>query len=203
MAKINDKAERHITDYIQALPDFSKEICLRLRELILSADPDMVEDWKWGPNYNCHGMVCGFGAFKKHVKLSFFRGAELDDKNGLFNHCVDNISLRSIKYTHVDEIEPKQLTALLKEAATLNKTGAAPKKETQKEAVPEALANRLQQNEVAHKQFMAMSHYKQKEFIEQVNTAKRPETLAKRLEKIEELLEKGMGWNDKHRNKAS
>lgn len=62
-----------ITEYVDALPPFSHEICVKLRELIHAAIPDVIEDWKWGPNFYCHGMVCGFGAFKSHVTIAFFK----------------------------------------------------------------------------------------------------------------------------------
>lgn len=200
MAKIKENAETLITDYIQGLPPFSKEICLALREIFLSASLDLVEDWKWGPNYNCNGMVAGYGGFQKHVKVTFFRGNELKDKDGLFNHCLENQALRSIKYTSVDEIDAKKLKALVQEAVKLNKKASPKKLEKIQNTIPPALEDLLKRNEKAKEHFDGMSAYKQKEFIEQVETAKRAETLITRLEKIERLLEANIGWNDKYRD---
>lgn len=205
MSKINPKAADHITAYINEQPEFARLICGRLREIIRDASPELKEDWKWGPNYNAGGMVCGFGAFKKHVKLTFFRGTDMSDKHGLFNHCVDNLALRSIKYTDVKQVEADsaKLTEYLREAIAVNRSGTAPvRKDPNPITVPEVLEKLLAANPVAKEHFTAMSPYKQKEFIEQVETAKRPETLEKRLEKIESLLTEGLGWNDKYRTKT-
>lgn len=205
MPKIDPKAADHITAYIHELPEPARLICLRLREIIRSASPALREDWKWGPNYNADGMVCGFGSFQKHTKLTFFRGGEMTDRHGLFNHCTDNIANRSIKYTDVAEVEAMapELADYVREAVALNASGVpAVKKDTAPVTVPDALKKRLASNPVAFGHFKAMSPYKQKEFIEQVETAKRPETLEKRLEKIETLLTEGLGWNDKYRSKT-
>lgn len=204
MPKIDSKAAEHISGYIGELPEFSRLICERLREIFLAASADLQEDWKWGPNYNSNGMVCGYGGFQKHVKLTFFRGSEMSDKYGLFNHCVDNISLRSIKYTDVKQVEADadKLTEYIREAIAVNHSGIAPiRKDPNPVVIPMALQKLLTANPVAREHFTAMSPYKQKEFIEQVETAKRPETLEKRLEKIETLLNQGLGWNDKYRSK--
>jgi len=70
--KVHPDAKKEIDSYINSMPAFSKAICEKLRSIILNAVPGIKEDWKWGPNYNYHGMVCGYGAFQKHVKLTFF-----------------------------------------------------------------------------------------------------------------------------------
>ncbi len=79
MAKVkhNPNAAALITDGMAELEPFAREICIRLRSIILSADPSFIEDWKWGPNYYLNGMVCGYWGFKKHVSLVFFQGSLL------------------------------------------------------------------------------------------------------------------------------
>ena len=200
MAHIDKNASALISEYIESMPPFGKEICTLLRTIILASSDQLTEDWKWGPNYNAQGMVCGYGTFKKHVKVTFFRGAELSDKYGLFNHCVDNISSRSIKYTSIAEVDEKKLAAYVQEAVKLNLHSPPQKRTTQQAVVPDALQTILAKNPLAQKHFAAMSAYKKKEFIEQVETAKRPATLTARLEKITALLEANVGWNDKYRD---
>lgn len=200
MAHIDPNASALISEYIESMPPFGKEICTLLRTIILASSDQLVEDWKWGPNYNAQGMVCGYGTFQKHVKVTFFRGAELKDKYGLFNHCVDNISSRSIKYTSVAEVDEKKLAAYVKEAVKLNLHSPTQKRATQQTVIPDALQTILDKNPLAQQHFAAMPAYKQKEFIEQVETAKRPATLTARLEKIVTLLEANVGWNDKYRD---
>ncbi len=84
MTRLNPDSKKLIDEYIDELPDFSKEICMRLRELTHSADPEIVEDWKWGPSFNKQGMVCGFSAFREHVSFTFFEGAAMKDPKKLF-----------------------------------------------------------------------------------------------------------------------
>jgi hypothetical protein len=57
MPKIDPNASKHITEYIDTLAPFAKEICVKLRAIILASSNELVEDWKWGPNYNANGMV--------------------------------------------------------------------------------------------------------------------------------------------------
>ena len=80
---IHPNATQEIDRYIAKAPEFARPICARIRALIHKADPDIVEDWKWGPNFNKHGMICGFGAFKEHVSLGFFKGELLKDPKKL------------------------------------------------------------------------------------------------------------------------
>ncbi|MBK6985931.1 MAG: DUF1801 domain-containing protein [Bacteroidetes bacterium] len=75
MAKVkhNPDAAALIDKGISELEPFAQVICKRLRKIILSADPELIEDWKWGPNYYLNGMVCGYWGFKKHVSFVFFK----------------------------------------------------------------------------------------------------------------------------------
>lgn len=78
-SKHNPDAPKFIEEYIREARDFAQPICRKLRAIIFKAEPDIIEDWKWGPNYYKSGIVCGFGAFKQHVTLAFFQGAMLKD----------------------------------------------------------------------------------------------------------------------------
>ena len=123
MAVKSPNAAAQVNAYIAALPVFSKEICEKLRKIILAGGSDLTEEWKWGPHYSADGMVCGYGAFQKHVKLTFFNGSAMEDKHKLFNHCVDNQFSRSVKYTNLDEINERLLTDYIKESIKINKQG--------------------------------------------------------------------------------
>jgi hypothetical protein len=68
-----------VNEYITKTLAFTPPIYNKLREIFFKAEPEIVEDWTWGPNYSKNGMVCGFGAFKQHVSLAFFRGALMKD----------------------------------------------------------------------------------------------------------------------------
>src|SRR5690349_15313018 len=112
--KVHPNAKQEIDAYIEEMQPFAKAICKKLRTIILKADASIQEDWKWGPHYSSNGMVCGYGGFQKHVKLTFFNGAGMKDPKKLFNHCVDNEFSRSIKYIDIKEIDEKTLTEYIK-----------------------------------------------------------------------------------------
>jgi hypothetical protein len=79
-----------IDDHIAALGDWRGELMAELRRLILEADQAISEEWKWNtPVWAHHGLVCAVAAFKGHVKLTFFKGASLDDPDRLFNAGLD------------------------------------------------------------------------------------------------------------------
>src|SRR5687767_962672 len=112
-----------VTEYIESLPEWSINICSSLRNIILKADGRLLEEWKWGPHYSSKGMVCGYGAFQKHIKLTFFNGSAMTDPEGAFNHCVDNEFSRSIKFVEGEEINTKMLTDYVKESVEINHKG--------------------------------------------------------------------------------
>ena len=73
MSISHPNATKEVLDYIDSMPDFSKSICKKLRSIILKTDKNIVEDWKWGPNYSFNGMLCGFGAFKTSCEIYFLQ----------------------------------------------------------------------------------------------------------------------------------
>jgi hypothetical protein len=72
-------AKKRIDNYIASGSALARPILRKLRELIFIAEPAIIEDWKWGPNYSKNGMVCGYFGFKEHVTFTFFGGAALKD----------------------------------------------------------------------------------------------------------------------------
>ncbi len=118
----NDKgAVQRITNYIDGLGDWRGPLLARLRELILDTDPDMVEDWKWDtPVWAHQGNVVAGAAFKDHVKLNFFKGASLDDPNGLFNAGLDARASRAIDIHEGDTVNESAFRDLIRAAVTLN-----------------------------------------------------------------------------------
>jgi hypothetical protein len=97
------------------------EIMTQLRALIHTAAPEIVEEWKWGTGIYTHkGMVCAVSAFKDHVKINFFKGAELEDKDKLFNNGFDAKQHRSIDFKEGDKIKDEPLKSLIQAAVTLN-----------------------------------------------------------------------------------
>lgn len=177
-------ATNKVLAYIESLPEWSQNICTELRRIILAADPSIAEEWKWGPHYSSNGMVCGYGAFQKHIKFTFFNGSALKDPKGLFNHCVDNEFSRSIKYTDISEVDAKTLTAYIKESVAANQKGFKRVVTDKSVDVPEDLQKALKANKKAAAFFEGLSYGYKKEFAEHVTTAKQEKTRQDRIAKI-------------------
>jgi hypothetical protein len=85
---IHSKVKQEVDTYIAFVAPFAQPICRKIRATIHKADPDIVEDVKWGAsNFNQEGMICSFAAFKAHVSLGFFKGALLQDPKKLLEDC--------------------------------------------------------------------------------------------------------------------
>ena len=110
---------------IEELGDWRGEILARIRKLIKHAEPDVVEDWKWRgvPVWYHDGMICTGETYKSVVKVTFAKGASLEDPSGLFNSSLDGSTRRAIDFHEGDEIDEKALTALIRAAAQLNTGG--------------------------------------------------------------------------------
>ena len=112
-----------ITAYIDRLGDWRGQLLGRLRTLIRSASPDLVEEWKWSiPVWSCGGNVLAIGAFKDHVKLNFFKGAALEDPARLFNSSLEGNTRRAIDIHEGDEIDEEAFQALVRAAVALNQS---------------------------------------------------------------------------------
>jgi hypothetical protein len=199
MSTAKKDASIQVTAYIENLPYWSKNICTTLRRIILSADPSLLEEWKWGPHYSSGGMVCGYGAFQKHVKLTFFNGSGMKDAKGLFNHCVDNEFSRSIKYTSESEIDEPTLEAYIKESIAVNAKGYKRAVKDKTVEVPAELLEALRQNKKALNFFETLSYGYKKDFVELVTTAKQEKTKQERIAKVVTHCAEGKKLNDKYK----
>ncbi len=111
-----------IDERIAELGDWRGEILSRLRSLIKQAEPEVIEAWKWRgvPTWYHDGMICTCETYKTTVKMTFAKGAALDDPSGLFNSSLDGNTRRAIDFHEGDEIDEEALKALVRAAATLN-----------------------------------------------------------------------------------
>jgi hypothetical protein len=118
-----DSASRLIDGRIEELDDWRGEMLSRLRGLIRQADPQVVEEWKWEiPVWSHDGLICTGETYKKAVKLTFAKGASLDDPSGLFNSSLEGRVRRAIDFREGDKVNEKALKALILEAVALNKS---------------------------------------------------------------------------------
>ncbi|MGO4203017.1 DUF1801 domain-containing protein [Rhodococcus sp. TAF43] len=117
-----DNPSRLIDARIDELGDWRGEMLARIRSLVKEADPDVVEEWKWRgvPVWSHAGMICTGETYKKIVKVTFAKGASLDDPAGLFNSSLEGNTRRAIDFHEGDSIDDKAFTALVRAAAELN-----------------------------------------------------------------------------------
>jgi hypothetical protein len=110
---------------IAALDDWRGAMLSRLRELIREADPDVVEEWKWDvPVWSHDGLICTGESYKSTVKLTFAKGAELEDPKKLFNSSLEGNVRRAIDFREGDKIDSAAFKALVRRAVALNRSDA-------------------------------------------------------------------------------
>ena len=117
-------ASRLIDARIEELGDWRGKTLARVRKIIRQADPDVIEEWKWRgvPVWSHDGILCTGETYKQHVKLTFAKGASLEDPAGLFNSSLDGNTRRAIDLHEGDEINEDALKTLIRAAVALNAT---------------------------------------------------------------------------------
>jgi hypothetical protein len=116
---------RLIDERIEELGDWRGKMLSRLRAWIKQADPEVVEEWKWGgPVWSHDGLICTGETYKNVVKMTFARGAALEDPSGLFNSSLDGNTRRAIDFREGEKVDEKALKALIREAVALNASRA-------------------------------------------------------------------------------
>ena len=121
-AKGGERPSRLIDARIKELRDWRGETLARIRTLIREADPEVVEEWKWRgvPVWSHAGIICTGETYKSVVKMTFAKGASLQDPSGLFNSSLEGNTRRAIDLHEGDKIDEKALKALIRAAVALN-----------------------------------------------------------------------------------
>ncbi len=126
-----------ISAKISELGDWRGETLRRMRTLVYEAVPDVVEEWKWAkasspgtPVWSHNGIICTGESYKKVVKLTFFKGAALEDPAGLFNSSLGGNTRRAIDIAEGDVVDESAFKALISQAAELNRVGKPSKQAT-------------------------------------------------------------------------
>jgi hypothetical protein len=124
---MSESASEQIDRRIHELGDWRGETLSRVRGLIEQADPEVVEEWKWAkatnpgtPVWSHDGIICTGESYKDKVKLTFARGASLDDPAGLFNSSLEGNVRRAVDIFEGDELDGSAFTALVRAAVDLN-----------------------------------------------------------------------------------
>ena len=128
-AKEGDSPSELIDGRISELNDWRGAMLARLRALIKQADPDVVEEWKWRkpsnpgvPVWSHQGPICTGETYKSVVKLTFFKGASLEDPSGLFNSSLEGNTRRAIDVPEGEEIDEQAFVTLIRAAVSLNES---------------------------------------------------------------------------------
>jgi hypothetical protein len=114
-------ASQLIDERIHNLEGWRGETLARMRALVLKADPEMTEEWKWGnPVWSHHGIVCTGESYKEVVKLTFARGASIPDPSRLFNSSLEGNTRRAIDIHEGENVDARAFKALVKAAVARN-----------------------------------------------------------------------------------
>ena len=118
-----------VDEYQDSLTGWQQQALIKLRHIIREAAPETVETFKWSqPVFEHNGIYAYFKAFKHTINFGFWHGAELDDPSGLLHG--DNETMRRIVLTRIEDIDPEQIGALIRQASTLNQQRVKPVKVT-------------------------------------------------------------------------
>jgi len=115
-----------IDQRIEELGDWRGELLGRLRAVVKDADPDVVEEWKWRgvPTWSHDGIICTGETYKNVVKMTFAKGASLDDPKGLFNSSLEGNVRRAIDFREGEQVDEQALKKLIQAAVALNESKA-------------------------------------------------------------------------------
>jgi hypothetical protein len=119
-----------IDERIAELGDWRGDMLGRLRAVVHDADPEVVEEWKWRgvPTWSHDGIICTGETYKEVVKMTFAKGASLDDPQGLFNSSLEGNTRRAIDFRQGDKIDTRALKALVRAAVALNESKSKAKR---------------------------------------------------------------------------
>lgn len=164
---------------------------------------NLIEEIKWGgPVYTYNGKnVIGIGGFKSYFGIWFFNGVFLKDEKKLLINAQEGTtkSLRQMRFNSIDEIDEKVILHYIKEAIKIEEKGLALKPQKKEKIQSNFLNNEFKKNSELKTAFEQFSPYKQREFLEYIESAKQDKTKATRLEKIKPMILSNIGLNDKYR----
>lgn len=164
---------------------------------------ELVETTKWGGIvYTINNKnVIGIGGFKNFFTIWFFNGVFLKDELNVLVNANEGVTkaLRQWRFTSAAELNEKQILIYIQEAIANEKLGKSIKPERKEVVISDFFATELKLNSSFAKAFEAFSPYKQKEFLEYIDTAKQEKTKIQRMEKIKPMILQNKGLNDKYR----
>ena len=188
--------------WLDLAPDFSQGMARQVRDWIQRWEPDLTESIKW--NMLCFSgrkLVCGLSACRRHLGITFIRGIELREMTNLFTGGESNTSIQSFRVTSIDQLDAPALKRLLHAAVALDgdlEAKPPPLKKRTEWPMPTVLKNALQKNKKAAAGFAQLKPTYQREYQVWICTAKREETIQRRLAETLRALEQGRKWAQRH-----
>lgn len=194
------KTEQSKTPVWDKVNSWSEELEF-LKSII--AKTELVETTKWGGCvYTLNGKnVLGIGGFKNYFTIWFFNGVFLKDEQRLLVNAQEGVtkSLRQWRFSSMEEVDEAAVLSYIHEAIENEKAGKVIKPAKKEATVSELLQKELDNSAALAEAFQKFSPYKQKEFLEYVEEAKREQTKLSRIEKIKPMILANIGLNDKYR----
>lgn len=192
-----------VEEYIEEHQNFREALTI-LRDIINTTEVEETIKWS-APIYAVNGKnILGLGAFKKHFGIWFFNGVFLKDEHNLLVNAQENKikALRQMRFESIKDINKNIVLLYVKEAIENQKLGKEikPDRKKKKTIIPDELKTVLDSKNELKLAFNNLSPYKQREYCEYIDTAKRAATKQTRLEKITPIILKGMGLHDKYKN---
>src|ERR1700694_5725644 len=140
--KGGDSPSQLIDARIKELSDWRGETLARLRSLVKQADPEVVEEWKWRgvPVWSHAGIICTGETYKNAVKMTFAKGASLEDPSGLFNSSLEGNTRRAIDFHEGEKIDEEALKALICAAVALYRSAPATARPVRSQKRPKSTA---------------------------------------------------------------
>ena len=195
------KRFKTVDEFIESSKEWNNEL-KKLRKIILKTE--LEETVKWGaPVYTIDDKnVVGIGAFKSYLGLWFFQGVFLKDKRKILVSAQEGVTkaLRQWRFNSVDDIEEKLILEYLNEAINNQRAGKEIRP-SKKSAIkfPNELVDMFKKNQKLKESFNKLTPFKQREYCDYIDEAKREETKNSRLKKIIPMILKGVGLHDKYR----
>jgi hypothetical protein len=197
LSKAVRNKDARIDAYIQAAAPFAKPILTKLRTLVHTGCPDVVETIKWGmPAFEHQGPLCGMAAFKAHATFGFWKGALLAGKGSPIGNATEKAMGHFGRIESVDQLPSDRVViGLIRRAASLNEQGvkvARVVKPKPRLATPASMTAALRRNPKALAAFKDFSPSQRREYVEWITEAKQEETRRRRLETAVEWISKGL-----------
>ncbi|MEQ9261924.1 MAG: DUF1801 domain-containing protein [Owenweeksia sp.] len=196
---------KSVDEYLKNMEGhFAYPILVKVRDIVHQTAPQVTEKIKWGsPSFEYKGLMMSMVAFKKNAAVWFHKGSLFDDPERLLEATSESTkAMRKYLISSLEAVDEDGLKGLIREAVAINESGEQVKGFNQRDKTfdkSELLDRALVENAKALKTYNNLTDYKKREYTEFIETAKQEATRKRRIKKALDMLEQGLGLNDKYR----